>query len=355
MKVRTMLAAMLMVAMMAVPALAGVDWSGDVEVNTDLAGHSNGSDTTEMSMGGRVEVTAASKKENEDGMFVAGQGQIEIGIDGSPATADAWGQIGTPSFSFKLGYFEAEGLYSKGEDIYIAEAGGPGRYEANAALGRDSGGMALDFNVSDNMMIQIAAIYGNETQSGDYIEAEGTVVAADGSEWTLYDWESYSVPANKIGFRPLVKFSNETVTAKVGFDYLMLTPQDSDADGESTTMGFGADLSASFGNMTVGVSAASKTDDGESWIDGSSGEEVQTTNASAYLTMAMGDNTLGFGGGYTTEDSNDNTEMYGFASYAMPLPVEGAALKFGASFASAEVGDHEPTAFGFRVRLNYDF
>ncbi len=76
------------------------------------------------------------------------------------------------------------------------------------------------------------------------------------------------------------------------------------------------------------------------------------------MKMPIGEaDQLGLAGGYTTEDVNDSNHMYGYVSYVHQLPVEGAKVKFGASFANATDmgGKDDGTAFGARVRFNYNF
>ena len=60
------------------------------------------------------------------------------------------------------------------------------------------------------------------------------------------------------------------------------------------------------------------------------------------------------GGMMTMRDKADDSQMAGFLSYAMPLSVEGAKVKFGVSFAQHS-NAADATAFGGRVRFNYDF
>jgi hypothetical protein len=310
-------------------AFAAPTFSADVEINTTYDALSDGSKANTMDMGGRVLFTAAGKIESDTGFFAAGQGQVLANLSGSASVDDAWGQIGTKSFSLKMGRFEAQSLLDAGEDVYVASAGGTW-YTANAARGRTTGGMALDFNASDNMMIEVGAVYGQGTDQG--------------------------IAANRYGVRPLVKLSVSNFTVVAGADVLMLSPKDPDVDGSTSTVGFGGMVIATLGNITVGGGAASGKTETKDYVGIAKSDQTITT-MKAWVTMPMGDNKLGLGAGYSTEDVNDSKEMYGFAVYEIKLPVEGAWIKIAGSYASAKDvgGTEDRTDVGGRVRLNYTF
>jgi hypothetical protein len=325
---------------LAAGAFAEINWSAGMETNTDFEsnktekGRADGKDleNTVFAQGGRLKVTAEGKSESDTGFFAAAKGQLKLNLDGTASTDDSWVQVGTSSFSLKVGRFEGEGLFSKGADVYIVSApGGADRYEANKARGRSSNGMALDFSAGENMMIQVGMVYGG---------------------------------SNQLGARPLVKFSTDTVTIKAGADYLRETPQDNDAKEETTYMGFGVDASAGFGSMTIGGAGAYLTQGGKD-AAGTDLKDQKTLSVWGYLKMAVGEgDELGVGAGMTSwedDGSKDkNNHLQGYVSYAHALPAEGAKVKFGASFASADIEPKVGTkttnsAFGARVRFNYDF
>jgi hypothetical protein len=318
---------LVVVALMVVPsAFAEPQFSANVESNTDFTSSGNGTDTTTFAQGGRVCLTVESKKESDSGFFVAGKGQAMIDFGGSTNVDDSWVQVGTSGFSLKVGRFEGEGVFSKGQDIFIVgTANGPGRYEMNGIRGRSPNQLALDFSAGENMSIQIGAIYGN----GDYIGIDGV---------------------NIIGARPVVKFSSDTFTIKAGAEFAKAIAQDNDAEEEATLLGFGVDASATMGSITAGACAARSSEEGKD-ADGNDTEEATTLSAWGYLTMSMeSGSSFGIGAGMTDIDADDN-HIQGFVSYVQPLPVDGAYIKFGGSY--AKFGDE--SAFGGRVRFNYDF
>jgi hypothetical protein len=328
------LAILAVVAMMvfAPQAFAETDMSANIETNTTFEADSNGTDEVQYNNDGRVEVVLTSKMENEDGMFAAGKGCFEVQVNGGMGVCDVKFELGNPSFTLMVGRYEDEGLFSKGEDVYVAGTGASQWYEANKVRGRDVDALGVKFGLGENMTFITRLGYDN-----------------DGS-------------MNELGIRPLIMMSAGSLSLKAGGEYLLKTPFDTDADDEETWVGGAVDISVSMGNIKIGGSATyGKNEVTEVVVDDVTGtsstvdSEETIMSDTVYVTLAMGDNTLGLGAGYTMEDEADTNEMYGFVSYAMPLPVEGAKVKFGASFASGDDGADEPTAFGARLRFNYDF
>jgi hypothetical protein len=312
-------------------ASAEVSLSANVETNTTFEAKttSAGADTMHFPNDGRVEVILESRTENEDGMFFAGKGCFEVKVDGGLGECDVWAAVGTSSVTLKVGHWEAEGLFSKGEDVYVADAGAADFYEANKVRGRSPDGLGLIFSMGENMTLDAKMAYDN----------------SDG--------------INKLGFRPVVILSAGVLSIKAGGEYLLETEEDTDSDYENTWFGGAVDLALSVGdNITIGGTATyGKNETTTVMEDGSTVDSEETyLSDTVYVTIAMGDNTLGLGGGFTQQDEADTNEMYGFVSYAMPLPVEGAKVKFGASYSTGDAGtDDDPSAFGARVRFNYTF
>lgn len=330
-------------------AFAAPTFSADVEINTTFDSKSDGSTISTMDMGGRVLFTAESKLENKDtGFFVAGKGQVLANLDGTASVDDAWGQFGNKSFDLKVGRFEAESLLDAGEDIYVASAGGQW-YTANNARGRNNGGMALTFNVMEGMMFQVGAIYGNKTSKFSFPGTTSTVSLAE----------------NKFGVRPLIKYSTKDFTVVAGLDYYGEAPQNKDIDGSTTKIGFGGQVTGSFSGIKINVGAASGTTQDKDYTvavkDSTTGvttiytvddTKETITTIKGYANIPVGTNLIGLGVGYSSAKEADVKETYGFACYEMKLPVEGAWLKFAASYAKVKDGDSD---VGGRVRLNYTF
>ena len=334
-------------------AFAEAKVAADLELNPTFDSLSNGSTVSTMDFGGRVQVTVSAKIENKDtGFFFASQTQILAKTDGTAGTDDAWGQLGTSSFSLKVGRFEAQSLLDAGEDIYVAGAGGTW-YTANNARGRTNGGLALDFNASENLMIEIGAIYGNTTSTFALVDLANKT------------YSLANLAQNKTGVRPLVKFTSGNITAVAGADIYMESPKNTDIDGSTTKIGFGGMIIAKVSNITIGGGAASgKTEVKDyKYLDTATGTvynvvnpKQTVTSMKAWVNIPVGENLVGIGGGYTTEDLLDSKEMYGFVVYEMKLPVEGAWLKFAGSFASAtDLPGGDQTDVGGRVRFAYAF
>jgi hypothetical protein len=265
----------------------------------------------------------------ESGMYAYVKGQAMLNDDASVGVDDALFEIGTATWFLKAGRFEGEGLFSKGQDIYIVGApGAPGRYEANAARGRGDVAFALGFVPNSNMKVEVDVVY-------------------DGS--------------NVLGARPLVKFSTDTFTVKAGVDYLRQTATDSDNDDATTTVGFGVDASMNVSSLSIGASGAYRTVGGEA--AGVDLDDAKTLSGFGWLKMPVGGGTFGVGAGMTMlsyKDADDESSMLeAYVSYDHALPVDGAAIKVGASYAKAKIepaggGDTENSAFGARLRLWYE-
>jgi hypothetical protein len=308
---------------------------GDVEIDTtyDSLDVKGGDKVNTMDLGGRVYFQIIGRWENKDtGFFVAGQGQPLSSVDGTFGMDDAWFQFGNKSYSFKIGRFEAmEFLGTGGEDVWIASAGGPGRYQGNYARGRTNGGMALDITASDAMLIEVGAVYG---QHADF----------------------QGISQNKYGIRPGVQFTMGNITVKGGAEVYMEKPQNDGVDGSTSKIGFGGQVRATVGNITLnGGAAVGKVEQKDYVIGGATmaKTKVTTTSVIGHLTMPMGDNQkIGFGAGYTQLDKpKDVSEMYGFATYEYKL-AETTWVKLCGSYAKVEDGNSD---VGARVRFNYGF
>jgi hypothetical protein len=313
-------------------AFAEIEWSADAETNTTVEMDSNGSDEMDIDNDGRVRFKLNSKTENEDGMFFSGHGSAEIKIGGDVAAKDAYIKLGTAGWNLRVGAYEAEGLFAKGEDVYIANAGGPGTVETKKSRGRTAGGIGLQFTASESMTVELNTVVGS---TDDY---QDTAV-------------------NQLGFRPAIIMKAGAVSLSAGVDYYMLMPKDSDSDVEYTALGAGGKLEFALSDaIKLGGAFGYEDVEGKDTA-GDTAEEETTMSFSGYVKMGMGDNTLGAGAVMSMRDKADDSQISGYVSYIMPLPVEGAKVKFGGSFSSysAPSGGDDATAFGGRVRFNYDF
>jgi hypothetical protein len=364
MKLRVLLATMSAV-LLVVPAVfaettPSMSISGDVETNTTAEFLDNGdNNTTSMANDGRTHIKFEGRVDSDTGWFAYAKGDAMIDASATTGVDDAYVEFGTEAFSFLIGRYEAPGAFGKGQDTYIAEApGAPGRYQADYARGRFSGvnNMALKFGDSGFELgvivggLDEGTIYGVTTDPDTGVSTPGVVEIEQAT--------------NGYGVRPHYTLSTDTMTIKVAAEYLALMPKDTDAsDAELNQMGGGVNVEGSYGTVTTGASFAygqitGKDDAGVDLYD-------QTTMSSfLYATMSVGEtDSFGLAGGYTLLDVDTVTEdnMFElFASYNHKLPVEGLWIKFAGSYAgSTQEPDGgssvDTSAFGLRMRVNYDF
>jgi hypothetical protein len=360
MKLRA-LVVVLCAALLVVPAAfadttATMSISGDVETNTNVDFKDDGADNF-VSWGndGRTHIKFEGRVEGDTGWFAYGKGDAMISVSGTTGVDDAYVEMGTESFSFLIGRYEAPSLFGKGQDTYITEApGAPGRYQTDFARGRlPINNMALKFGGLEIGVIvgglEEGTIYGVTTDPDTGVTTPGVITIA--------------TALNGYGARPVYSFSNDTLSLSVGGEVLALMPQNSDAsDAELTQFGGGFNAEFNLGG-TLGVSFAygsvtGKDEEGVDLLD------TNTMSGFVYYTMPMGDNSLGFAGGYTMQDVDTFTEdtmFEGFISFNQQLPVEGLWIKYALSYAGASfdrdtgADPDDTSSFGGRVRFNFDF
>jgi hypothetical protein len=285
----------------------------------------------------------------ESGMYAYVKGDAMLNDDGTAGVDDALFEIGAASWYLKAGRFEAESLFGKGNDVYIFDVtniGGPGRYQTNAARGRADIGFALGFKPGENLLVEIGMLYDN---------------ASYANCWDLAG-VSQSCDTNKIGVRPLVKFSGGSFTVKAGGEYILATPSNEDYEAEQTTTGFGADASFTVSGFELGAAGAFRTVGGKD-LTGADVDDEKTLSTFGWAKVPVGGGSLGVGAGFTKlsyKDSNDEESMMeGYVVYDTPLPVDGAAAKFAVSYGKVKLepaggSDIENSGFGARLRLWYE-
>ena len=344
---------------------------GDVETNTTVESFSNespDSDSLKLTNDGRTHIKFEGRTEAESGYYGYAKGDAMISTSGTTGVDDAFVEFGTPSWAFKVGRYEAEDLFSKGEDVYIAEPSGfGGRYEGNYARGRSdkAGNMGMRFNAGETMTIYIDSLIGNSSS-------------------TLGD----GFNTNLIGVRPMIKFASGNLTVKAGFDYLHEMPQDTeDNDYSYDKMGGAIDLAVKAGSIDLGTAFAYGTQEIESVSSTLlAGGDRDVMSSFVYAKIPVGEsNLVGLGFGYSAEEvdvvvsnsaasvieTNENGLVETYLCYIMQMPVDKLKMKLAASYAIATtesaafaadttgaalvVTDADNTAFGVRVRFNYDF
>jgi hypothetical protein len=309
----------------------GIDFAGYVRsrVSLDVAtleGDAGDSDTTTFggTAKGQIDFSATS-----DMGAMTASAKVSLVMDaGGASSDDAWVALSNDSMEFKLGRFEAEGLFGLGQDFYVPEAPGtPDAYETNKARGRTQTGAAVTMNPSDTMMVQVGAVYGND---GD----------------------------NFVGIRPLVKIESGAMMVKAGGEYYMETPTDNDAESQTTWMGFGGNAEFGMGAMTLGAAIGYGINGGKNDA-GDDLDDVTYITGAGYLKMSVGENgTLGAGVKYQSQDNEEGDDpdpgIRTYVSYeAKPFMNDNMRWEVGGGYAMAMDGDS--TQIGVATRLRYDF
>lgn len=384
MKLRALFAtacAGLLVAPMAFAEVSSkIGLSGDVETNTTWeyksidrgAGGSDDLATNSWSNDGRTHLKLTGRVDSDSGWFAAAQGDAMMATSGSTGVDDAWVQFGTSSFATKVGRYELEGLMSKGEDVYIAEAPtAPGRYEGNYMRGRfggSAGNIGFDFNFSESSKMQVGVILGG--QDGNETAISTSTDPNTGQVVTKVTTLPFGV--NVYGIRPVFVFSGGAFTVKVGGEYGLFN-----AKAERTTvedvwvenkfernkMGGAVDFSMNMGAMNFGVAGAYGQITGK-MVTGEDYNDQTQMSIFGWFKMAVGEaDTLGLGVGWLqgeTDNVSDSDGIQSYVSYIHQLPVEGLKIKFAGSYAAGTLSpdngkDQDSDAYGVRMRLNYDF
>lgn len=269
--------------------------------------------------------------------------EILAKTDNSVGTDDVWGKIGTSTFDFQIGRFEAWCLFEKSNDMLIIDApNGATRYEANYARGRFDapGQIALHFFPGDIVSFELGAVYGKESDEEDE-ESEN----------------------NKIGLRPVMNFELGPFTLTGGLDYVQTTNTVDDNKATIDEMGYGAKIQGTFGIAKLSLNYAQGTHS-EQDASGFDLPDETTVSYGALCDLTFAENSvLTIAGYYTTweQDNNsaDKEHTQYVLAYAHPLPIDGTTIKFAISYANATEnaaqGDIESDALGFKIRLNYAF
>lgn len=335
---------------------------GDVETNTTVESYSDDeSDSLKLINDGRTHIKFEGRTESETGYYGYAKGDAMISTNGTTGVDDAYVQFGTPSWAFRVGRYEAEDLFSKGEDVYIAEPHGfGGRYQGNYARGRSGtlGNLGMIFKAGESATIYIDSLLGNESKTS-------SVSSVDDAG--LPTTEDVSFGANVVGFRPMVVFAAGNMTVKAGFDYLHAMPQNDEGnDYVSDKMGGALDLATKLGTIDLGAAVAYGIEDGTT-AGNEDATERTILSTFVYTKVPVGEaNLFGLAAGFSNEEKDlesvtDKATLFEtYATYVIQMPVDKLKMKLGASYAVAsfepEVGsDYDNGVFGARVRFNYDF
>jgi hypothetical protein len=290
--------------------------SGDVEVNINVESKDiGGKKSTINSQTGRGKLKFEANSGMMGNLYVAGEGAIEAKQDGTVGGGDYFFRLGGSDWDLTVGRKGGEGLYTSGQDIAYADAGGPGRYAVDYASQAAVGGFNLTFKPSDVMKFQLRI-------------QNGTVDGAEEGDKN-----------NQIGFRPWMSVSLGGIGIVAAYESVSESAQDSGRGVEQNKSGYGLKVTGDVGAIKLGVNYTSGND-----------ENDDTTNSTGgFVTVDMMAGSFGIG--LHRDSKEDASEQNTFVSYVAPLPVEGSHVKVGYGVSTA--GDNEVGLF--RIRFNYAF
>jgi hypothetical protein len=396
MKLRVLVVAMC-VALLVVPAAFAelsptLSLSGDVETNTtiffdntearnDVGSEEQNANLAEQS--GRVRFTIDGRLESDTGLYAAAKAQSILGMNGISTVDDACIEIGKGTFGYKLGRYEFEALYSKGNDILLATPPNvpgvfyQGRYEGNYARGRfstdiDNHGLTWD---GERNFFQIGIVYGGVSSAGPtLITTTDPITGAPIQQIVEVD-----IPFNAIGFRPVYKYKGDVIEFRIGFDSLFYRPQNDKIivegesisnDAEENLYGTAGDIQWAFGAGKLGLSLAYGIR-APKVVTGDDGNEVTQFSGFLWMTFPVREaDEFGFGIEYENQETDEKftrpgvvdkgTNFGGYLAYIQQLSVESLKIKYAAAFAQTQASsdafeDFTSSRWGLRVRLNYDF
>ena len=366
---------------------------GDVEIDTtyEVENYEQENDEDFTGSGGylegRTHLVVEGMVEGENGWYGLALGDVMVGTSGTVGVDDAYGEFGKDSFALRFGRYEAEGAFSLGEDVYIAEPSEipelywRGRYEGNFARGRFSGstGQAgLHLGLGEQIELFLDGVIGTEDRSGSFVV---TVTDPDTGVPTQVV-EELPFPVSTYGFRPLLRYSTDSLEINAAFDYLVNVPKYdkvevevaeeegdegtivTDNESKISLMGGALNMVKNMSNMSFGLSGAYGIEGGKD-VDGGDLDDRYVLSTFGHMTIVMREvDALGLGLGYSktwydkAEDEGDNIESY--ISYIYQMPVEGLKLKFAGSYAivsgdNENGGEFNDAVYGGRIRLNLDF
>lgn len=323
-------AGMFMVFQMAYAAEPTLTFGGNARTDLTIESKSNGSDELAMSPGGRLLLSVTGRMEGENGWYAEGYGEGLFDVDEAASGGDMYVEVGNSKFSFRYGNAGLDDIFDWGEDFYVAKAGGPDRYDGDEAYVGGSNMAIFNMKASDQLKVQVTGLLSKGTES--------------------------DVDVNEYGIRPAVTFTSDKFTVGGGVDYYLATPQNGDANGEITKLGFAGYADVTLGNLVVGAAGAMGTTGGKSFEDDSDLTEESVLHTRAFVTFVFAEkHTLGISGGYAKNDETEDDTVFGYVAYTMkPFMVKGLRLQVGASYATASVSDEDQTTTGGKIRLRYD-
>ncbi|RZS52906.1 raffinose porin [Sphaerotilus mobilis] len=277
-------------AIIAAPAFAAVDVSGNIELDNTY--YADAQD--QLTQTGRVELNFAGKKE-VGSAYVAAKGTIEAGKAGADAVADMWVEGGTSAFAVRMGRFEATDMFVPGKDTLVV--GGVG-YNGNTLRGRRGA-------------------------SEPHVMVTGKLGAAASFELGLIETNTVGTDTN-FGVRPVVAFGAGPATIKLAAEKLQ---------GAADT-GFALTAGLPLGGAAINVNYSQMGD--------ANGYGVNATIGAFGVGAAAG------------EDAAGNKGNYVFAAYTVPFFVPEASMTFAVSSGkNAAAGSAKDTGLRVRVNYSF--
>ena len=329
--------------------------SGDVEVNTNVETRDiGGIKSTINSQTGRGKLKFEANSGMMGNLYVAGEGAIEAKQDGTVGGGDYFFRLGGADWDLTVGRKGGEGLYTTGQDIAYADAGGPGRYAVDYASQAAVGGFNLTFTPSDVMKFQLRIQHGTVVGEGfqpdsarvdnrEECPPEKVELFTDprNDEFTILCAADFvERKNNQIGFRPWMSVSLGGIGIVAAYESVSESAQESgDRIVNKDKSGYGIKVTGDVGAIKLGVNYTSGNDE----------NDVTTNSTGGFVTIDMMAGSFGIG--LHRDSKEDASEQNTFVSYVAPLPVEGSHVKVG--YGVSKAGDDE--AGLFRIRFNYAF
>jgi hypothetical protein len=341
-------------AVLAGPTFAAMTTDANLELDSDYRTRINSTPDTNnrdggVSQGGRVEFNIAGKAGDANG-FVAARGTLLLKKDGTAATDDMWGQIGTGMADVKLGRFEATDMFPPGKDVLVEDgATAAGGYRTNVLRGRKGSTdfhAALTVNPGSGLSFELGLI-----ETGRKLDPTLLGDLPDG-------WPYGAVK----GIRPVVSFAAGPVTVKAAFETgshldtraVAGPPAIPGLSGPKFT-GFGVTVGGSLEGVAFNVNLGTgkvKSNSALAAVIGAN--DIKSTSFGANATFGPAGVGLIMDTDKIGSVKSKDTVIY--AAYSIPLFSTGAELTPAISHQTGKVGSTSlDSATAVRVRLNYKF
>ena len=259
-------------------------------------------------------------------------------------TLDAYVKLGHRRWGdVQVGRFLAWEVYHRGQGIELFTAeeagalGGPPLYWLDLTRGykNEAGQAAVHFYPSDFLKLEVAGVYGQESNQ------------------------------NNLGVRPVADFAWRGLQVVGGYEYFKQSPQTSADKVQVTSQGWAGKVQYAFPYVTVGADVAQLFVDATD-IQGlpDTSKSLEKVSFGGFVDVDFWRNSIGLGYHRTNQHNQRNEFSYhnqAFVSYLFRLPIEGLSVKAVYGFAYAHVQDVDThsswnnTMHSVRLRITYEF